>query len=97
MSILASSVRASIRKVATTSSRSFSTSQRTLNYSRDSSAPSSIANTFRNVAERAQAEASDESFKAGVVYTLLGVSAFGAGVLTLSHNEGKTVGQHDLL
>jgi hypothetical protein len=49
------------------------------------------------VAERAQAEASDESFKAGVVYTLLGVSVVGAGYLTLSHNEGKTVGQKDLL
>jgi len=97
MSILTSIVRASVRRVAT-SSHSFSTSQRTLNYPRDSSAsPPSITNTFRNVAERAQAEASDESFKAGVVYTLLGVSAFGAGYLTLSHNEGKNVGQRDLL
>lgn len=79
------------------SPRSFSTFQRTANYSRDSSASSSITNTFRNVAERAQAEAGDESFKAGVVYTLLGVSVVGAGYLTLSHNEGKTVGQKDLL
>lgn len=72
-------------------------SQRTLNYSRDSSASPSITNTFRNVAERAQAETSDESFKAGVVYTLLGVSTLGAGYLTLGRNEGKTVAQRDLL
>ncbi|TID23620.1 hypothetical protein E2P81_ATG03184 [Venturia nashicola] len=101
MSFIASSVHASIRRVATTSSRPFSTSQRTLHYPRDSSASSSssssITNTFRNVAERAQAEASDESFKAGVVYTLLGVSVLGAAYLTLSRNEGKTVAQSDLL
>jgi hypothetical protein len=63
---------------------------------RDTSAPS-LTNTFRNVAERAQQEASDESFKAGVVYTLLGVSALGAGFLVLAPKEGKTMLQKDLL
>jgi len=96
MSILATSVvRASVRRAAI-STRSFTTSQRLANYTRDSSAPS-ISNTFRSVAERAQAEASDESFKAGVVYTLLGVSVLGAGFLTLHNKEGKTVGHNDLL
>jgi hypothetical protein len=63
---------------------------------RDTSAPS-FTNTFRNVAERAQQEAADESFKAGVLYTLLGVSAVGAGFLIVAPKDGKTVLQKDLL
>jgi hypothetical protein len=63
---------------------------------RDTSAPS-LTNTIRNVAERAQQEAGDESFKAGVVYTLLGVSALGAGFLVVAPKDGKTVLSKDLL
>ncbi|KAE9985577.1 hypothetical protein EG328_007243 [Venturia inaequalis] len=101
MSILASSIRASVRRVATTSSRPFSATQRTLSYPCDSSASSSSSssttNTFRNVAKRAQAEASDESIKTEAVYTLLLVSVVGAWYLTLSNNEDKTLAQKDLL
>jgi hypothetical protein len=64
---------------------------------RDGAAAPSITNTIRGVAERAQIEAADDSFKAGVLYTLLGVSALGATYLIVSPKEGKTVMQKDLL
>jgi hypothetical protein len=56
-----------------------------------------ISNTIRNSIERASAEASDEAFKAGVVYTLLGVSALSAGYLVVAPKDGRTVSQRDLL
>jgi hypothetical protein len=110
MSIFASVARTSLRQtvrfltlqhsVASTnrfqSARSFATHARVQNIARDTSAPS-LTQTFRSVAERAQHEAADESFKAGVVYTLLGVSALGAGFLVLAPKDGKTVLQKDLL
>jgi len=82
-------------RTAVVPSRTFITSDSLANLTRDS-APS-LTSTIRNVAENARAEASDEAFKAGVVYTLLGVSALGAGYLILAPKDGKTVMQKDLL
>lgn len=65
---------------------------------RDSATQSSFTHTIRNVAERAQVEAGDDTFKAGVVYTLLGVSVLGAGYLIVAPKKnGQTVLQTDLL
>lgn len=79
------------------STRTFTTNARLQNMTRDGTASSTFTTSFRNVAERAQQEATDESFKAGVVYTLLGVSALSAGYLVLAPKEGKTVLSKDLL
>jgi hypothetical protein len=59
---------------------------------------SNIGSTIRSGIERAQTEAGDEAFKAGVLYTLLGVSALGAGYLIAAPKvDGRTVSQRDLL
>jgi hypothetical protein len=56
-----------------------------------------ISNTIRSGIERVSHDASDEAFKAGVVYTLLGVSALSAGYLVVAPKDGRTVSQRDLL
>ncbi|KAF2430757.1 hypothetical protein EJ08DRAFT_649335 [Tothia fuscella] len=94
MSLFASSLRSATRS---TSIRTFTTSTRLSNMTRDTSSSASLTNTIRGVAQRAQIEAADDSFKAGVVYTLLGISALGAGYLIVVPKDGKTMLQKDLL
>ncbi|KIW06113.1 uncharacterized protein PV09_03280 [Verruconis gallopava] len=89
MSFVASAARAASRRAFATSSRLASNSS--------TARASAISGTIRSSIQRAQAEASDEAFKAGVVYTLVGVSALGAGYLVVAPKEGKTVSQRDLL
>ena len=68
------------------------------NSSSSTARSSAISSTIRSSIERASAEASDEAFKAGVVFTLLGVTAAGAGYnIVAAPKDGRSVSQRDLL